>query len=125
MGELDAARRASTGKTAPAPESAAASRRRHVFDLWSGQYARSPGEAVFPEVPAHGCKLLALREAQDRPQLVSSTFHFTQGALEVEDARYDNQKRTLALSLRPVAEKEGELILYAPSGLRGLPAGVG
>jgi alpha-galactosidase len=93
--------------------------RRHVFDLWSGQYAGIlSGEAVFPDVPAHGCRLLALREVQDRPQLVSSTFHFTQGALEVEDCRYDEGRRTLTLSLRPVAKKEGELILYAPPGLR-------
>lgn len=93
--------------------------RLHVFDLWSGKYAgiRS-GEAVFPNVPAHGCKLLALREALDRPQLVSSTFHFTQGALEVEDCRYDEGRRTLALSLRPVAKRDGELIFQAPSGLR-------
>ena len=96
--------------------------RLHVFDLWSGEYAgiRS-GEAVFPAVPAHGCKLLAVREALDRPQLVSTTFHFTQGALEVEDCRYGEGRRTLTLSLRPVAKKEGELIIYAPAKLRPGP----
>jgi alpha-galactosidase len=93
--------------------------RHHVFDLWSCQYAGIlSGEAVFPAVPAHGCKLLALREAQGRPQLVASTFHFTQGALEVEDARYEEGRRTLVLALRPVAKKEGELVLYAPGNLR-------
>jgi len=93
--------------------------RQHVFDLWSEQYAGVlSGEAVLPAVPAHGCKLLALREVQDRPQVVSSTFHFTQGALEVEDARYDEARQALALSLRPVAKKEGELLLYAPPNLR-------
>jgi alpha-galactosidase len=91
----------------------------HVFDLWSGEYAgiRS-GEAVFPQVPAHGCKLLALREALDRPQLVSTTFHFTQGAKEVQDCRYDEGRQALALSLLPVAKKEGELILHVPEDLR-------
>jgi alpha-galactosidase len=93
--------------------------RRHVFDLWSGQYTGVlSGEATFPDVPAHGCKLLALREVQDRPQVVSSTFHFTQGALEIEDARYDGGRRALTLSLRPVAKREGELVLYAPPDLR-------
>jgi alpha-galactosidase len=96
--------------------------RLHVFDLWSGQYSGvGSGEAVFPGVPAHGCKLLALREAQERPQVVSSTFHFTQGALEIEDARYDGGRRALILSLRPVAKKEGELMLYAPPNLRPGP----
>jgi alpha-galactosidase len=96
--------------------------RLHVFDLWSGQYAGIlSGEATFPGVPAHGCKLLALRQVQDRPQVVSSTFHFTQGALEIEDARYDQGRRRLALSLRPVAKKEGELVLYAPPNLRPGP----
>jgi hypothetical protein len=93
--------------------------RHHVFDLWSEQYSGVlSGEAVFPDVPAHGCRLLALREAQDRPQVVSSTFHFTQGALEIEDARYDATRRALLLSLRPVAKKEGELLLWAPPNLR-------
>ena len=96
--------------------------RRHVFDLWSGQYGGVlSGEAIFPIVQAHGCKLLALREVQDRPQVVSSTFHFTQGALEIEDARYDGRRRALMLSLRPVAKKEGELVLYAPPNLRPGP----
>jgi alpha-galactosidase len=100
--------------------------RLHVFDLWSGQYAGIlSGEAVFPGVPAHACKLLALREVQDRPQVVSSTFHFTQGALEIEDARYDGRRRALMLSLRPVAKKEGELVLYAPPSLRPGPVGEG
>jgi alpha-galactosidase len=98
--------------------------RLHVFDLWSGQYAGVlSGEAVLPGVPAHGCRLLALRRVQDRPQVVSSTFHFTQGALEIEDARYDERRRALMLSLRPVAKKEGELVLYAPPNLR--PGSVG
>jgi alpha-galactosidase len=93
--------------------------RHHVFDLWSEQYSGVlSGEAVFPGVPAHGCRLLALRKAQDRPQVVSSTFHFTQGALEIEDARYDATRRALLLSLRPVAKKEGELLLWAPPNLR-------
>jgi hypothetical protein len=100
--------------------------RLHVFDLWSGQYAGVlSGEAVFPGVPAHGCRFLALREVQDRPQVVSSTFHFTQGALEIEDARYDGRRRALMLSLRPVANKEGELVLYAPANLRPGPVGEG
>jgi len=96
--------------------------RLHVFDLWSGQYSGVlSGEAIFPNVPAHGCKLLALREVQDQPQVVSSTFHFTQGALEIEDAHYDGGRRALTLSLRPVAKKEGELVLYAPPNLRPGP----
>jgi len=100
--------------------------RLHVFDLWSGQYAGVlSGEAVFHGVPAHGCRLLALRGVQDRPQMVSSTFHFTQGALEIEDARYDGRRRALMLSLRPVAKKEGELVLYAPANLRPGPVGEG
>jgi hypothetical protein len=100
--------------------------RLHVFDLWSGQYAGVlSGEAVLSGVPAHGCRLLALRRVQDQPQVVSSTFHFTQGALEIEDARYDERRRTLMLSLRPVAKKEGELVLYAPPNLRPGPVGEG
>jgi alpha-galactosidase len=100
--------------------------RLHVFDLWSGQYAGVvSGEAVFPIVPAHGCKLLALRKVQERPQVVSSTFHFTQGGLEIEDARYDGGRRALMLSLRPAAKKEGELVLYAPPNLRPGPVGEG
>jgi hypothetical protein len=63
-------------------------------------------------LPAHGCALLGLRAAEDRPQVVGSSFHLLQGAIEIAEETWDGE--TLSLRLRPVAKKEGKLLLAVP-----------
>lgn len=88
----------------------------HVFEAWSRRYMGRHGGAISLELPAHGCALLAIRSAEERPQVVGSSFHLLQGALETAGEEWDG--RTLRLALRPVAKREGELFLWAPPELR-------
>ncbi len=91
----------------------------HVFDFWTGRYfGAASQEANLGLVPPHGCRLLALRRALDRPQLLSTTFHFTQGALEVEDCSWDEGAGRLAITLRPMPKKGGEVLVVAPAAYR-------
>ncbi|MBI2913055.1 MAG: alpha-galactosidase [Chloroflexi bacterium] len=86
----------------------------HVFEVWGRQYLGSHSGTLALSLPKHGCKLVGLRPALERPQVVGSTFHFAQGALEVESEAWD--AGTLRLSLRPVACRRGELFVHTPSG---------
>ena len=53
----------------------------HVFDFWTGQYRdMTETEMMFPDVPAHGCKLLRVCEQREAPRLVGDTLHISQGA---------------------------------------------
>lgn len=96
--------------------------RHHVYDLWSDRYlSLCEGSLTVDGLPAHGSAVLALRADTGRPQVVSSTFHVTQGGIEIEDERYDARRRCMELSLRPVARKEGSILLHVPPGLRERP----
>jgi len=95
----------------------------HVFELWEGRYYGSRERHIdLPEVPSHGARLLALRKAQPRPQLIASTFHYSMGGAEIDDVSYDGRRRTLRVRLRPVAKKDGEIVVHAPAGYRSAEA---
>jgi alpha-galactosidase len=84
----------------------------HVFDVWSQSYLGVSNDELNVSLPAHGCALLGLRAAEDRPQVVGSSFHLLQGAIEIAEETWDGE--TLSLRLRPVAKKEGKLLLAVP-----------
>jgi alpha-galactosidase len=94
-------------------------RETHVFEVWEREYLGIRQGSLLGELPAHGCRLLVLRPALGHPQLVGSSFHLLQGAVELTAEEWDGE--TLRLSLRPVAKREGELFVWAPDGW-GRPA---
>jgi alpha-galactosidase len=87
----------------------------HVFDLWENRYfGVHQDEIRFSAMPPHSAKLLSLRPVSDYPQVVSTTFHAGQGAVEIEDARFDASRRALAVRLTPPAVRQGEVIVHVP-----------
>lgn len=86
----------------------------HAFEAWEGQYLGLLRGGLSLRLPPHGCRLLALRPHRGRPQVVGSTFHIAQGAVEVAAEAWDG--KALTLSLRPVARRRGEVFLHAPTG---------
>ncbi|MDP2950603.1 MAG: alpha-galactosidase, partial [Chloroflexota bacterium] len=87
----------------------------HVYDLWEDRYfGVHQGEILFPAMEPHSAKLLALRRLSDQPQIVSTTFHFSQGGVEIEDARFDAARGALTVELVRPAKKEGEVLVYVP-----------
>jgi alpha-galactosidase len=81
----------------------------HVFEVWESSYKGIlTGETTVP-LPAHGCALLALRPALGRPQVVGSTIHLLQGAMEIAGEEWGDDE--LRVRLRPVAKAEGEIFI--------------
>jgi len=91
----------------------------HVFDLWQDCYFGVHQEEIrFPAMLPHSAKLLSLRPATNHPQVISTTFHFSQGAIEIEDARFDAAQRALTVRLTPPAKREGEVVIHVPPPYR-------
>jgi alpha-galactosidase len=87
----------------------------HVVDLWEERYfGVQQGQITFQRMAPHSAKLLALRSARAEPQVVSSTFHFSQGAVEIEDARFDPVAMALTVRLRRPARGQGEIVIHVP-----------
>jgi hypothetical protein len=88
-----------------------------AFELWTRRLVPVvSGSLRLPRVPAHGCRLVALRPRVERPQFVGSTLHFGQGALELGRETWDGEM--LRLELRPVARRCGEIFVAVPRGFR-------
>lgn len=85
----------------------------HIYDFWNKKYLGAVREKLTLELQSHGCRLLALRSVVQRPQLVGSTFHFTQGGVEIVDQIWDSSK--LKLNLHNSTEKQGELVFAWPN----------
>lgn len=84
----------------------------HAFDVWGNRYLGTLSGAPSLKAPSHGCRLLGVRPVLDRPQVVGTSFHTMQGALEIEHERWDGER--LELSLRPVARKAGDIFVHVP-----------
>ncbi len=101
----------------PLPEDAS-----HVFEVWERRYLGVMSSSVSSQIPAHGCRLYAVRPATGRPQFLGSTFHLLQGAMELADERWDG--KTLRLAPRAVAKADGEIFIHVPEGF-GTPVADG
>ncbi|HXF50864.1 MAG TPA: glycoside hydrolase family 36 protein [Dehalococcoidia bacterium] len=94
-----------------------------AFELWTQRlFPAVRGAVRLARVPAHGCRLLALRPQMSRPGFVGSTLHFGQGAVELAEETWEGE--TLRLRLRPTPQRQGE-VFVAAAGLRARSAWAG
>lgn len=82
----------------------------HAFEFWQREYLRLCEGSVSLPTPPHGCRLLRLTPDLARPQVIGSTLHITQGAMEIASEDWENAK--LRVHLRPVAKQTGELFVW-------------
>jgi alpha-galactosidase len=81
----------------------------HIFEFWEREYLGVCEDSLTLPCPPHGCRLLRLTPDLGRPQVVGSTLHITQGAMEIAREEWAGAK--LRVELRPVAKKNGELFI--------------
>ncbi|HEX5049842.1 MAG TPA: glycoside hydrolase family 36 protein [Gammaproteobacteria bacterium] len=66
-----------------------------AFDFWKQRFAGEVTQELRARVDAGSVTLLALHAAAGRPQLLSTSRHVAQGAIEIEDLRWDESARSL------------------------------
>ncbi len=97
-----------------------------VFEFWEQRYlGEHEGSIALRDVPAHGVRLLALRKALQRPQLLGTTLHYSMGGCEVADTRWNARRRELRIDLVPAARNEGRVFVSVPRGYRFVEAMLG
>jgi hypothetical protein len=82
----------------------------HAFDLWRERYLGvHAGSVGFDAVPAHGCRVIALRPVTNAPALVGTNAHIGCGILDISDMDWDQSASTLRLTLEPVGRRARRL----------------
>ena len=85
-----------------------------VFDFWNKQYLGAFRENIAIELRAHASRLLAVRRKLDRPQIVSTSRHITQGAAEIKSMAWDNKKNILSGISAVVDGESYEIFIRIP-----------
>jgi len=88
----------------------------HIYEFWEGKYfGIVSSEITFKNMQPHSCKLLVIKEAVDRPQVLSVSMHITQGGAELSSINFDRHRNTLSVSLRRIGEHEGSVLIHVPA----------
>jgi alpha-galactosidase len=92
--------------------------RYHAVEFWSGRYLGQSESGVDLTLPRHGAAALAIHAVSAEPQVVGSTFHIGQGAVEFEEARFEPVSQILSWKMRLGRRASGSVILWLPPGFR-------
>ncbi|THF80756.1 alpha-galactosidase [Cohnella fermenti] len=91
----------------------------HGIDFWSGSYIASGSAGVMKleRLPPRSMRLVSLRARQaDRPQLLGTRLHFTQGWAEFASVDWD--RRTLTMRWDREYSQRGEVAIWVPDEWR-------
>jgi hypothetical protein len=80
-----------------------------AFDCWANQLCPVFSGHLGTRVPKQSCCVLAVRRALDRPQLISTSRHITQGMVDVLEEKWDDATNTLSGTSRVVGGDAYEL----------------
>ncbi len=100
--------------------------RYHVFHYWRRRYLGVTDDAVvLRRHQPHETAVLLFKPVSDRPDLLTTTFHVCQGAVEVADCRWDETHGLLGIALEKAGQQFGEVWLTAPEPWEAVEVRVG
>jgi hypothetical protein len=86
-----------------------------TFDYWDNKFGMLEGDAVRTMIEPASCRVLAIRPMADRPQLISTSRHITQGVVDVAEESWDVRGNKLIGMSRVVGGDPYELRIAKPA----------
>lgn len=86
----------------------------HVYDFWNQEYLGAWEKGYAVTVAPSSVRLLTLEASEDRPQLISTSRHITQGWVDLEALKYDAKTLTYSGVSRVVKDAPYELRFAFP-----------
>ncbi len=79
----------------------------HVFDFWDSEYhGLSEDQIAVFGIKPHTSKLLVIKPESEIPSILSSSIHFTQGAIELGDVDWNDGGKELSMTIKRSTRKE-------------------
>lgn len=86
----------------------------HVFDYWENKYLGILKEKISLSPRPFSVNILSIVPALDRPQLISTNRHISQGAVEISELKWDKTNLTLSGTSQLVALDPYEMRIALP-----------
>lgn len=88
----------------------------HLYDFGKKQYLGCTDTKLEVELGSCESAIIAVRRRLDRPQVISTNRHVTQGAAEIESLSWSEADLTLSLKAKLVADDAYVVTVYVPKG---------
>ena len=85
-----------------------------AFDFWNARFVGEVTNEVSVRVEPGSVTLLALHAATGTPQLLSTSRHVAQGAIEIEDVQWDGAERKLSGISTGPPRSAHDVYVYVP-----------
>jgi hypothetical protein len=84
------------------------------FDYWANKFVSPFSGAIERELRPSSCRIISIRPLGDKPILVSTSRHVSQGIVEVTEESWNSRIKEMRGKSKVVAEDPYELRIYAP-----------
>ena len=97
----------------------------HVYHYWLRRYLGvHQGQVTLTRHQPHETAVLLFKPVAARPDLLTTTFHVCQGAVEVQRCTWQAAKKSLRVELHKAGRQFGELLFVTSGGWRAVQARV-
>jgi hypothetical protein len=86
-----------------------------AFEYWTDQQIPPIQKTLNHTIPPASCRVLALREKTDVPQVISTSRHITQGIIDIHEEKWDENSKTLSGTSKVVKGDPYEIRIALPS----------
>lgn len=86
----------------------------HTTEFWSGTYFGMSKSGVDVRVAGHGAAVLAIHAKRDEPHLLSTSFHISQGAVEIAKWSYDQERGEVSWVAQLGRDALGTFTIWLP-----------
>ena len=87
-----------------------------AFEFWNGSWEGVIKGGIGCEIPMRTVRLFALWEAADHPQFVGDDRHLTQGAVEINGLKWDENAKTYTLDIKAIGGFPFTYFVRIPEG---------
>ncbi len=85
------------------------------FDYWANKFVRTSIGNMKVELRPSSCKIISIRKWHDRPVIVSTSRHITQGIVDVMEEEWNEQAMILSGKSKVVGEDPYEIRILTPT----------
>ena len=89
-----------------------------AYDVWRAAPLPDLTDALTAKLDAHSCITVGIRPAAARPQVIGTTRHVVQGAVDVVDEAWDATTRTLRARATNLDRRAYGVTIAVPKGMR-------
>jgi len=94
------------------------------FDYWANRFVAPVTGSLRVTLPPASCRVISLRPAADRPVVVGTSRHVTQGVIDLRDESWDGETKSLRGRSRVVGDDPYQIRIAAPKGMQIIGAEV-